>query len=307
MTVGGKIVKEGDWISIDGTTGEVFLGKLKAMVPDIKDPWLIKLLALGRRVPPAGRARQRRLPARRRSARASTAPRASACAAPSTCSSSPSAWPIVQKMIMTDLPSERREALEVLLPFQRDDFAGLFRVMNGLPVIIRLIDPPLHEFLPDIHELMHALADLKIRLQHAPNLAEVDSLLEQIRLKERLLKRAKALRRGQSHARPARRAPGHHDPGADAHAGAGRLRGGLPVATEGVDVHPEIMIPLTSHVHELKRQREALEAEAQEGHGGTEDDGGLQVRHHDRDPARGPHRRQDRRVRRSSSPSAPTT
>ena len=56
--------------------------------------------------------------------------------------------------------------------------------MDGLPVIIRLIDPPLHEFLPDIDELMHELADLKIRMQHAPNLAEVDSLLEQIRLKE---------------------------------------------------------------------------------------------------------------------------
>ena len=81
-------------------------------------------------------------------------------------------------MIMTDLPSERREALEALLPFQREDFAGLFRAMDGLPVIIRLIDPPLHEFLPNIDELMHQLADLKIRLQHAPTLAEMDNLLE---------------------------------------------------------------------------------------------------------------------------------
>ncbi len=119
-------------------------------------------------------------------------------------------------MIMTDLPSERREALEVLLPFQREDFAGLFRIMDGLPVIIRLIDPPLHEFLPDIHELMHALADLKIRLQHAASLAEVDSLLEQIRLKERRAQAGQGARRGQPHAGHARGAPGDHDPGADA-------------------------------------------------------------------------------------------
>ena len=58
--------------------------------------------------------------------------------------------PLVQKMIMADFPMERHEALEALLPFQREDFAGLFRVMDGLPVIIRLIDPPLHEFLPDL-------------------------------------------------------------------------------------------------------------------------------------------------------------
>ncbi len=57
-------------------------------------------------------------------------------------------------------------------PFQREDFAGLFRAMDGLPVIIRLIDPPLHEFLPDPFDLMHELSDLKIRLQQAPNLAQ---------------------------------------------------------------------------------------------------------------------------------------
>ena len=93
MRVGDKIVKEGDWISIDGTTGEVFLGKLKAMVPDIEDPWLHQAAAAG----PTSSAgwgcgptpTTRATP----SARASTAPRASACAAPSTCSSSPSACP----------------------------------------------------------------------------------------------------------------------------------------------------------------------------------------------------------------------
>ena len=69
------------------------------------------------------------------------------------------------------------------------------------------------------------------------------------------------------------------------------------VAIEGVDVHPEVMIPLTSHVNELKRQREVLEAEAKKVMAEQGIDGRVQVRHHDRDPARGPHRRRDRRVR----------
>ena len=79
------------------------------------------------------------------------------------------------------------------------------------------------------------------------------------------------------------------------------------VASEGVDVHPEIMIPLTSHVNELKRQREVLEAEAKKVMEEQRLTRGLQVRHDDRDPPRGPHGRRDRRLRRSSSRSAPTT
>jgi pyruvate,orthophosphate dikinase len=79
------------------------------------------------------------------------------------------------------------------LPFQREDFAGLFRAMDGLPVIIRLIDPPLHEFLPNRFDLMHELSDLKIRLQQAANLAQVDDLLEQIRMNETILKRVESL------------------------------------------------------------------------------------------------------------------
>ena len=72
----------------------------------------------------------------------------------------PERLPIVQKMIMTDLPVERKEALQALLPFQREDFAGLFRVMDGLPVIIRLIDPPLHEFVGSLLEDDKTLGEL---------------------------------------------------------------------------------------------------------------------------------------------------
>ena len=71
-------------------------------------------------------------------------------------------------------------------------FTGLFRVMDKRPVIIRLIDPPLHEFLPNHGELLRELSDLKIRLQHAPDLKEIDLLLEQVRIKEQILKRVES-------------------------------------------------------------------------------------------------------------------
>ena len=70
--------------------------------------------------------------------------------------------PLVQKMIMTTSPDGAAEALAGLLPYQRADFEGLFRAMDGLPVIIRLIDPPLHEFLPSAEDLTKQLIDLKV-------------------------------------------------------------------------------------------------------------------------------------------------
>jgi pyruvate,orthophosphate dikinase len=174
----------------------------------------------------------------------------------------PERLPHIQKMIMTDLASERHDALEALLPFQREDFAGLFRAMDGLPVIIRLIDPPLHEFLPDPFDLMHELSDLKIRLQQAPNLAQVDDLLEQIRMKETLLKRAQALRETNPMLGLRGVRLGISIPELTTMQVRAIFEAACIVAKEGVDVHPEVMIPLTCHVNELKIQREALETEA---------------------------------------------
>ena len=171
--------------------------------------------------------------------------------------------PYLHKMIMTDLPIEREKALESLLPFQRDDFAGIFRAMDGLPVIIRLIDPPLHEFLPNHIDLLNHLTDLKIRLKQAGTLEEVDNLLHNINEKDQVLKRVESL----------------HE--ANPMLGTRGVRLGLLIpeltlmqiraifeaacmaSKEGVSVHPEIMIPLTSHVNELKVERKLLEDEAQ--------------------------------------------
>ncbi|MCU0605213.1 MAG: pyruvate, phosphate dikinase, partial [Desulfobacterales bacterium] len=261
MKVGDKIVKEGEWISIDGTSGEVYLGKLKAVVPDIKDPWLIKLLRWADEFRRLGVRANADYPRDAQRAREYGAEGIGLCRTEHMFFQTERLQHF-QKMIMTDLPSERREALEILLPYQREDFAGLFRIMNGLPVIIRLIDPPLHEFLPNINELMHQLADLKIRLQHAPNLAEVDNLIDEVRVKERLLKRAMALDESNPMLGMRGVRLGIMIPELTRMQVRAVFEAACLVAGEGVDVHPEIMIPLTSHVHELKRQREALEAEA---------------------------------------------
>jgi pyruvate,orthophosphate dikinase len=170
--------------------------------------------------------------------------------------------PLVQKMIMTNLPIERREALHALLPFQREDFIGIFQAMDGLPVIIRLIDPPLHEFLPGLEDLLRELADLKIRLQHAGVLQEVDELIEQIRSKEQILKRASTLREQNPMLGLRGVRLGIQIPELTLMQVRAIFEAACIVAKDGGSVHPEVMIPLTSHVNELKQQRRVLEAEA---------------------------------------------
>jgi pyruvate,orthophosphate dikinase len=101
--------------------------------------------------------------------------------------------PIVQRMIMASSETERLEALDELLPLQRSDFAGLFRAMDDKRVIIRLLDPPLHEFLPNRHDLVRKSTDLKIQLMKAADLHEVNMLVREIEETEHILSRVEAL------------------------------------------------------------------------------------------------------------------
>ena len=261
MSVGTTEIKEGDWLSIDGTAGEVYLGKLETMVPDIKDPWLLKLLSWADEFRHLGVWANADYPKDAERAREYGAQGIGLCRTEHMFFES-ERLPHVQKMIMTDLARERQEALNAILPFQREDFIGLFRVMDGLPVIIRLIDPPLHEFLPNPFDLMHETADLKIRLQNAQNLAQIDDLLEQIRMKENILKRAKSLHEANPMLGLRGVRLGIHIPELTTMQVRAIFEAACMVFKEGLEVHPEVMIPLTSHVNELKIQREALEAEA---------------------------------------------
>jgi pyruvate,orthophosphate dikinase len=263
MSVGDVTVHEGEWVSIDGTAGEVYVDEIDTMVPDIKDPWLLKLLSWADEFRRLGIWANADYPRDARRAREYGAEGIGLCRTEHMFFE-PDRLPLIQKMIMTDLPVEQKEALEALLPFQRDDFAGLFRVMDGLPVIIRLIDPPLHEFLPNHLELVRELSDLKFRLQHATNITDLNDLLKQIRKNEQILKRVESLREENPMLGMRGVRLGITIPEMTSMQVRAIFEAACLVTKEGVEVHPEIMIPLTSHVNELKRQRAILESEAKE-------------------------------------------
>jgi pyruvate, orthophosphate dikinase len=261
MQVGDLIVQEGDWLSIDGNTGEVFLGKLKTMIPDIRDPWLIKLLAWADEIRTLGVCANADYPVDAKRAREYGAEGIGLCRSEHMFFES-ERLPFVQKMILATLPIERREALNALLPFQREDFAGLFRVMDGLPVIIRLIDPPLHEFLPSLTDLITELADLKFRVKHVGTLAEIDQLLKEIRVKESIRQQAERLHEQNPMLGLRGVRLGIHIPELTIMQVRAIFEAACEVSREGVSVLPKVMIPLVGHAAELQVQQAVLESEA---------------------------------------------
>ncbi len=250
-TTDGKVIKEGDWISIDGTLGEVFLGKLETLVPDLNDPYLIKVLSW------ADGARRLQVwanadyPVDAKRARANGAQGIGLCRTEHMFFET-ARLPHVQKMILAKDDATRTEALAALLPFQREDFAGLFRAMDGLPVIIRLIDPPLHEFLPAHDELLRDVVTLQITGKDPKTLAEKEIMLAAVESMHEAnpMLGLRGVRLG------------IHLAALTTMQVRAIFEAACLVAKEGVDVHPEVMIPLTSHVNELKVQQTALEAEA---------------------------------------------
>jgi len=252
IRVGARTLAEGDWISIDGTKGEVYAGRIETVVPDIQDPWLSKLLAWAdaeRRLEVWANADY---PADARRARDYGAQGIGLCRTEHMFFET-ERMPYVQRMILgKDDPATVAECLEALLPFQRADFLGLFRAMDGLPVIVRLIDPPLHEFLPGHVEVAREVEELETTAADPARLEERRRLLASIeRLHEsnpmlglrgvRLGIHLAALTRMQVRA---------------------IFEAACAAAKEGVDVQPEIMIPLAAHWRELEVQQGALEAEA---------------------------------------------
>ena len=170
-------VHEGDWISIDGGTGEVFLGQLPTQDPDFEhEVELNTLLRWADEVRTLGVWANADYPKDAERARRYGAEGIGLCRTEHMFFEE-ERLPIVQEMIMATSKARRLSALDRLLPMQRGDFEGIFRAMDGQPVIIRLLDPPLHEFLPSYQDLVPDLADLKVRLQHFHTLSEIDTAL----------------------------------------------------------------------------------------------------------------------------------
>ncbi|MFN8412506.1 MAG: pyruvate, phosphate dikinase [Anaerolineales bacterium] len=196
MSVGDITLKEGDWISMDGTSGRVFAGKIPMSTPSLEEQtelmtllkWADEICARKDvRVAPAKGYPTRGLqvwanadyPKDARRARSYGAVGIGLCRTEHMFFE-PERLPIVQKMILAETSEGRTEELNKLLPYQRKDFDGLFEAMDGYPVIIRLIDPPLHEFMPDEEKLFEEVIEMRLKGK-ADDLTKKEHLLEAIK------------------------------------------------------------------------------------------------------------------------------
>lgn len=249
----GVKVKEGDYLSVDGTTGEVFLGEIPSVAPSLEEQtelmeileWADEISATSdiRQAPDGWPTRGLQVwanadyPEDARRARTYGAKGIGLCRTEHMFFE-PERLPIVQDMILSDSVEKRVEALDKLLPYQRSDFDGLFEAMTGLPVIIRLIDPPLHEFMPDEHELLEEVIADRIQgkedeekvslLTSIQNLHESNPMmgLRGVRLSvvmpEIVSMQVRAI-----------------------------FEAAADVKLRGFEPKPEVMIPLTGHINEL--------------------------------------------------------
>lgn len=250
--VGAIEVREGDWLSIDGSTGEVFLGQLPTVMPDLHDPYLTTLLGWADEFRTLGVWANADLPKDAQRARDFGA-EGIGLARTEHMFLGEDRLPIVQRMILAETDEERAAALAELLPIQRADFEGLFRVMDGLPVIIRLIDPPLHEFLPRYETLLVEIERLRLTDPTSPELRE----------KERLLHAVERLREANPMLGLRGVRLGIVFPDVMKMQVRAMFEAACACALEGVQVRLEVMIPLVAHVNELRRMRDILETEAQ--------------------------------------------
>jgi pyruvate,orthophosphate dikinase len=256
MNVDGKNVKEGEWISINGTTGNAYLGKVAVVVPSLDEQtelltiltWADEICARpGIRQAPEGWPTtglqvwtNADYPADAQRARSYGAKGIGLCRTEHMFFE-PERLPIVQRMILAKNVTDRVAALDELLPSQRSDFEGLFTAMDGLPVIIRLIDPPLHEFLPSQEELLEEVITMRVK-GITKGLAEKEELLENVQS----LHESNPMM-GLRGVRLSITIPQIVEMQVRA-----IFEAASNVALKGIKVKPEIMIPLTGHINELK-------------------------------------------------------
>ena len=268
MAVNDIVVKEGDWISLDGTTGEVFLGKLELTNPKFEEQkdllkfldWADEVCATkGIRQAPEGWPTtglqvwaNADYPKDAQRARTFGAKGIGLCRTEHMFFE-PARLPIVQRMILAKTDEIRKVALDELLPFQRADFDGLFEAMDGLPVIIRLIDPPLHEFLPSEETLLEEVITMRVKGE-TKGLKEKEVLLDAVR--------------SMHESNPMMGLRGVRLSIAMPQIVEMQVRAIFEAAADctkrGIHAKPEIMIPLTGHVNELKWIQPRLERIAAE-------------------------------------------
>ena len=246
------LVKAGDIISIDGSTGNVILGEVGLIDPELSDEFL-QLLQWADDVRKLGVRTNADTPEDAQKAREFGAEGIGLCRTEHMFMAAERV-PLVQSMILAEDLEERQAALAELLPLQEGDFEGIFRAMDGLPVTIRLLDPPLHEFLPNMEDLVVELTKLH---------AQADADRVEIYNKEKLLRKI----RGLAESNPML---GHRGcrlgvvyPEIYEMQAAAIFKAATSLKKQGIVVKPEVMIPLVGHVNELSLMRTLVNDTAQ--------------------------------------------
>jgi pyruvate, orthophosphate dikinase len=258
FTVKGKTIKEGDYVAFDGLTGEVKLAKIASQPSEILQVVAGKMKASDSPIYQRFNTllgwtdKFRRLGVRANADQPDQAELAYAFGARGIglCRTEHMFFgegriPIVQRMILADTEADRRAALNELLPMQREDFYGVFKGMKGLPVTIRTIDPPLHEFLPKREDLMVEIAVMESKGQKGKELTDKKNLLarvEQLHEFNPMLGH-RGVRLGITY------------PEITEMQTRAIMEAACKLNKEGLKVVPEIMIPLVGDVRELRDQK----------------------------------------------------
>ena len=258
MHVNGQEFREGDIITVDGSSGEFYGGRME-METSSNSPEVATLLEYADQFRRLGIRANANTPDEAIMARSHGA-EGIGLARTERMFLGNDRIQIMRKMIMSRSQQERKEHLDSLLPMQISDFTEFFRSMAGFPVIIRLLDPPLHEFLPDKEQLISEIFDIRLRTGDKPGGKDHDRLVE---LNE-LLKTVKIMEEfnpmlGFRGCRVGIMFPEIYEMQTKA-----ILQAALAVAEEGKEILPEIMIPLVGHSNELKTIRSRLEDVARE-------------------------------------------
>jgi len=247
-----KTIKEGDFITLDGTTGRVILGQAPTVEPEMSPEgktllqWADEIKRLGVRTNADD-------PKSASIAREFGAQGIGLCRTEHMFFAE-DRLPIMQEMILAKDEKERRTALDKLLPMQKEDFKGIFKAMDGLPVTIRLLDPPLHEFLPKHEELLVELTTLKATNGDKDKIKEIEELLHKVESLREVnpMLGLRGCRLGINY------------PEISEMQTRAIFEAACELTKEGYKVLPEVMIPLVGTVKELKLQREITDKVAKE-------------------------------------------
>lgn len=247
VTIDGETYPEGTLLSIDGGTGRVIKGAVPMIDPELSEEFK-ELLEW------ADEIRALKVLANADNPRDAQKARDFGAQGIGLCRTEhmfmdPARIPIVQEMILSQTLSERENALAKLLPMQEEDFYGILKAMHGLPVTIRLLDPPLHEFLPNVEELVVEITKLKLKGDNPTELREKEALLRKVRALAELnpMLGHRGCRLGVTF------------PEIYAMQARAIFQAVARLVKEGYEIHPEVMIPLVIHKKELAMLRKLTE------------------------------------------------